>query len=240
MPIDPTLACCLDLCLGLNAVATGRLSVPEAEARLLADERIHSVHDAAGILGLPVDEAVPLRRALSRTPVGAWALLLPSPGHPGGLRGPASTNAEALARGCAVVFHAGGPAWVCDPVGEGVQWLVLPAERPILPDPPQEAAAAFTARVIDAAQDLRGLAIDMDRPRTEIPVLGPDYPATSQPLLARAWTVMDAAASGLEASTSATTSHQVLRREAVLRPLAVAAADAVSSAVSWPAFTLVE
>ncbi len=238
--IDASLAGGLDLTLVLNAVASGRWTVPEAEDRLLADGRVHTVTDPTGVLGATSSDTMSLRWGLARVRPGPWALLLPTPGHPGGLRGPTATNAAALARGCAVVVHEGGVAWVCDAVGDGVAWQVLPAERPILPDPPDQVAGDLTATILQATRELGETAITGHHSPGDCPALGPDYPHSSQVLLERAWTVLAAATAGLAAGVDAVSSHQALRREKVLRPLALAAASAGSSAVSWPKVALVE
>lgn len=243
----PDASVALRLVAALNAMAAGAISAPEAEARLRFDGRPHHVLDADAQFGAEAT-TVTLRRALAwvdrvRTP---WALLLPVPGNPGGLRGPSALNAAALDRGAVVVRHDGGPAWLCDEVGHGVQWTLLRAERPAPPDDPRSAGRTLAAVMTDAAAALRGLEggfeagfeVGRERPDTEAPRLGRAYPAGSQALLDRAWLLL--AASELGATAAATTSHAALQREHALRPLARAARDAISSAASWPSFAMVE
>lgn len=236
---DPSIAYPLLLATTLNSVAAGLLSAPEAEALIRRDGRPHHVLDAEGQWGL--DEGVSVRRILARidgtsTP---WALLLPTPGHLAGLRGPASVNLAAIEHGAVVVRHDGGPAFLCDQVGHGVQWTMLQAERPLLPDDPRTAGRSLLSAMNLAAEQLRGGELASRRPTLQSPQLGKAYPASSQSLLDRAWLVLAAADADVELSGSATTSHRALQLERGLRPLARAARDAISAAVSWPSHSLV-
>lgn len=226
----------------LNQMAAGLISAPEAEHRLRAEGRPHHVSDESGRLGLEADGSVGLRLALARVSrlQGPWALVLPMEGDLGGLRGPSDTNRRALEHGAVVIHHAGDLAWVVDEVGHGVQWTVLPCERPLLPDDPWQAARGLATAIAQATDALTGATVAGRQPGHGAPSLGRGYPATSQTLLERAWLVARASDAGLQASASATMSHQVLIRERVLRPLGRAATRAISSAVSWPDHALVE
>ncbi len=232
----------LRLATTLNQMEAGLITAPEAEHLLRADGRPHHVSDETGLLKLDGDGAIGLRLVLARVARlrGPWALVVPAEGDLGGLRGPIGTNRRALEHGAIVVHHEGGIGWVCDEVGHGVQWTLLACERPLLPDDPGQATRALAAAVAEATGALAGATVAAQQPRHSAPNLGRGYPPASQTLLERAWLVARASAAGLDASASATMSHQVLTRERVLRPLGRAARRAISSAVSWPSRALVE
>lgn len=233
----------LRLAVVLNALAERAISAPFAERALAGGETPHHVHDPEGLLGLDPVSAVPLRQALARlehAPAGrarpAWALLLPRPGRMAGLRGPLEVNRAALDAGAVVMTHDGSLAWLGQRVGAGVQWRIALAERPLPPPDPREVARLLPRTIAQVAQELHGLDVTGgERPGPEpAPELGDHYPAASQALVERAWTVLAAAEAGLAQQHEVLHSHAVLTRERHLRELADAALDAISASVSWP------
>ncbi|MEL4357233.1 MULTISPECIES: hypothetical protein [unclassified Luteococcus] len=234
---------CLRLATGLNRLSEGRITAPELEAAVRADGTPHHVHDPDGLLCLDAVArdpltSVPLRLALARldrTPA-VWALLLPRPGHPAGLRGPTEVTRAALEAEAVVLTHDGSLAWLGQQVGGGVQWRLARAERPLPPPDPREQARHFSRLVADAASALAGLDLTAGSRPGEVraPALGAGYPSRSQTLLDRAWLMLTAVDAALTAQPEVLHSHAVLTRERHLRELADAALDAVSAAASWP------
>ncbi|MEL4504045.1 hypothetical protein AAEX63_04595 [Luteococcus sp. H138] len=243
----------LRLATTLNRLASGRTNAPDAEQVVRGDGTPHHVVDPDGLLGLDPLRAVPLRLALARlehgrlgspnptegaTPV--WALLLPRPGRPAGLRGPADFTRAALECESVVLTHDGTLAWLGERVGGGVQWRLARADRPLPPPDPRECARQFSRTVAQAASVLSELDLAVGARPGEVhaPVLGEGYPSRSQTLLDRAWLVLLAVDAALASQHEVLHSHAVLTRERHLRELADAALDAISAATSWPEWVL--
>jgi len=242
----------LRLATTLNLLSSGRITAPEAEARLRGAVAYH-VADPDGLLGLDPLSASPVRLALARAErLGAgepgavhWALLLPEPGRLSGLRGPLAGNNAAVEAGAVVVSHSPvlgnrSLAWVGQAVGPAVQWRLWAAERVVLPDDPREATRMLQAELLASAEALTQLdAATGTRPEhLAAPTLGPAYDERAQHLLDRAWLLLEACEQGLADASEVLHSHAVLERERHLRSLAGAARSAVSSAVSWPTVAL--
>ena len=229
----------------LNALTGDGLDAARAEDALrVADNgdpnRAHHVFDPAGVLGLEPQVATPVRIALGRVanqlPGEHWALLLPQPGRLAGLRGPIATNAAALETGVIVVNHGGGLGWLPRPVGPAMQWELVPAERPLLPATPGEAAQALNEQILAAGRELGRLdAPAGNRPDDAASIhLGAAYSHVNQKLLDRALLWREASRAGIEASPQLLHSHGVLVRDKQLRELDDICRDAISAAASWP------
>lgn len=242
----------LRLATTLNRLASGRTNAPDAEQAVRAGGTPHHVADPDGLLGLDPLRSVPLRLALARlehSPFGTatgtaatpvWALLLPRPGRPAGLRGPVGLTRAALAAQAVVLTHDGSLVWLGEGIGGGVQWRLARANRPLPPPDPRETARHFSRLVAQSASALAGLELTAGQWPDELhpPVLGDGYPTRSQTLLDRAWTVLLAADAALASQHEVLHSHAVLMRERHLRELADAALDAISAAASWPEWAL--
>lgn len=242
---DPVLEC-LRLVSILNAMGLGLLDAPRAEYALrMSDagepDRPHHVADPGGLLGPGGPDAVPARLALARVagrmPGSRWVLVIACPGDLGGLRGPATTNEQALAHGAAVVAAAGGPAWLPQPVGPAMQWQLVPAERPLPPPTPGEASTALDEQILASARELAGLGVTGgQRPEgADSIVLGRAYPGRNQKLLDKALLWRAACAAGLEDGAAPLHSHAELTRSAHLRRLDALCRQAISAAAGWPA-----
>ncbi|GAA1371777.1 hypothetical protein GCM10009638_03180 [Luteococcus sanguinis] len=237
----------LRLATTLNLLSSGRITAPEAEARLRGPVA-HHVADPDGLLGLDPLTGSPVRLALARAErLGptVWVLLLPEPGRAAGLRGPAPVTTAAIDAGAVVVSHSPvldgrALAWIGQGVGPAVQWRLWAADRVVLPDDPREATRMLQAELLASAEALTQLdAATGTRPEhLAAPTLGPAYDERAQHLLDRAWLLLEACEQGLADASEVLHSHAVLERERHLRSLAGAARFAVSSAVSWPTVAL--
>lgn len=221
----------------LNDLASGT-PAPLVEESLNRVAVAHHFVDTDDILGLGAPVGHPLRVALHRfAGPGRWALLLPRPGHPAGMRGPVALNAAALDAGQVVIRHDGGLALVPTSVGPAIQWTIHDARAPELPSNTAEANRVWSELVARLAAELHGLgSITAGRPlEADTPVLGRCYPPQAQRLLDRAWPVFEALrAAGGGAHPEPLSSHGALAQERALLELERAAASAVQSALSWP------
>lgn len=238
--------CCRLTCL-LNDLSAGRTTAPHAEAELASLAAAHHVHDPDEVLGMPQHDplaSVPVRMALARVSHAGgptrWGLLLPVPGSPAGLRGPAEVTVEAIEEGAVVVAHesvgpvAAGTLWLPQPVGAGMQWTIRAARPPLPPPTPAEAGPRLRALMSRTAGLLTDLGVVAgDRPSVTAPRLT-GHPARDQRLLDTAWVVLAACRAGLDSSDRMLTAHGTEVREKSLRSLQEAARQAITAAVSWP------
>lgn len=231
---------CLRLTSVLNALASGHLTAPEAEAEIRVLGQPHHVVDPDQVLGLQTAQSVPIRSAFARLDSdgqrASWALAAPRPGRLAGLRGPAVTTAAALQAGAVVIRHTGGVAWVPFLVGPAVQWTLLPADPPLLPAPPATASRALAETVLEVERDLAALGAPAgSRPGQRLgPRLGPAYPYGAQLLLEKALALHEACRYGLQASNQLFSSHEVTQREQHLQRLDGVCLDTICSVASWP------
>lgn len=152
------------LALWFSAWCEGRASLDEARDEIVGDD---AAHDVVGLPGR--DGTVPLILALGalRAERAAGAgLVLPEPGDPVGLGGPAAFNVEALDTGEAVVLRGVDLGLVPARAGAGVVWRCLPAnERRQVPDL-AEADTELRGALPRVADDLA--ALDVARWRPEV------------------------------------------------------------------------
>ena len=253
------LSICLRLACELNALSSGLTTPAHAEQALLRLVPAHHVADSDELLGMPEHDpvaSVPVRMALSRIGVGSpcptssgpspteptrWALLLPGPGRPAGLRGPAEVTAAAMDAGVVVTCHESprddllGLTWIGHLVGQGVHWRLLRARRPLPPPTPAEASGQLRAAMIHAREVLTDLDdVAGNRPDVVAPTLGRGHVKGDQSLLDLAWTVLHACDAGLASNHEILTAHGTGTRERALRDLRQVAAEALTAAVSWP------
>lgn len=240
------------LVAALNAVHAGLATVPEVEAAVR--ENAFWVQDPDRLLQM--SERLTLRIGLAQMPrrlPGAWALALVTPGRFGGLRGPRDLNRlvlqqpadDDLGAVAVAVRHQGQAAALLgweEPAGAQGDDLVPvlaihPAERPLPPATPAEAARALGSAMAEATSALAASGVVAgSRPDPAATVrLGQAYGAANQQLLDRAMTVLALVQAAREGESDLPHSHAVTRRAAALEPLRAAALDAVQAAVSWPA-----
>lgn len=243
MTADPVLAA-IRLTTQLNARLWSTDSTPPASPEVTAhlivgDDAAHHVVDPESRLGLDPLHANELPAALSAAvllePAG-WVLVLPRPGHLGGLRGPAATNTAALAAGAAVVSRTAGAAWVPTVVGAAVQWTVHPATGPADPPTPADAERALSEALVAATHTLQELDVAGGaRPGAPGQVRLPKaYGQRRQHALDRALLLHLACAAALEDDGSALSSFEMDRRRTALAPLVGITADVVVAACSTP------
>lgn len=240
------------LALWGNAWLQGSGSLDDAAAQVLGHDALHRV------VGVPGEDSdVALGIALGRLRgLGATALrvVLPEPGDPLGLPGPPAFNAEAVARGEAVITVAppGVPTLALLPTaaasgsGDVVRWDVVevapsahPHGLPTLSESERLLADAVrdaTARLLDLdlARGREELAdrlrrVERDVSRIDLP---PSLPARAQRSVvqaARLLGILDVAAS---TEGAAVTAAEAAARAGTLRPLRAAARHALCAACS--------
>jgi hypothetical protein len=176
-------------------------------------------------------------------------LVLPAPGDPLGVPGPALLQRQALAAGAAIVLLPEDPvpdrAAMLVPGGEG-EWLLevvevpptVPAQWPTL----RQARADFSAGVaghaaaltdLDVAADALGLRrLVLDEDEQPLPALPPDWSSERRELLGRARLVAVLAATAVTDDGSAVSAAEASARAAHLRALAAIARRAIAAAGS--------
>lgn len=235
-----------------TAYLRGAVSLDEADAAVVGPDAVHRV------LGVPAErDAVPVSIALGRLRargVTALRLVLPEPGDPTGLPGPASFTASAVTAGAAVVSVGprDAPSFALHARvartedGDAVRWdlvavdhSVAPAGLPTL----SEADRALTAAMAGATKELAALDVargredvgprlaQLDRALRDID-LPPTLPARAQRLVATASRLLGVLDLAVETEGAAVTAAEVRRRAEALRPLRTAARYALCAAYS--------
>jgi len=220
----------------LNALSSGSQAVARAAIAVVGDDLAHHVADPDGLTALDPWRAVVLADALptlaAAEPEG-WVLALPMPGAPGLLRGPDTLTRAALDAGAAVVGRSGGLALVPYAVGPAMQWRAYRAERPAAPPSPYEAERTLSETVLLAA---RALAHSSARSRSARPDVTLDLPPGLTPRQVaaadRAARLLRAADPALAEDGPSLSAHDAGVRAGHLQALRVAAAEALTAAVS--------
>lgn len=229
----------------LNCLVGGELDPGRAEVLVTGSKQAHHVRDDTGGLGLPPEGGTPLRVALGRvaataSPDQVWQVVSAFPGRTGGLRGPSELTRLAIDHGAVVVPVTGGQAWVPLVLGtqdeiRAVQWLLVPADRPIPAPTPGEAHDALR-QAMAATEHGMPTTISVappPRPAAATLELPPGYPGSSQRLVATA-TQLAAASAWARDHAAGTSSFELSGAEHLLHDLYFAAVAAVDAAVSWP------
>ncbi len=235
-----------------NAYLAGLTSLDEAAMRIVGDDgahRVDGIPDEADEVGL----TVALGRLRSHG-VAALRLVLPVPGDPGGLPGPAEFNVEAIDTGEAVLT-VGGPALgmlpevrAFGPEGDQefqVRWRVhgvqpaAPAAAPSL----SEAERQLKEALLAAAEELARLDAARWRPEAAAAlaairghgadladVLPTGYPPRAVRVLALAQRVHAIAELAAEDGGGTVSASATLARSAALRPLGRCARNAQAAA----------
>lgn len=208
-------------------------------------DALDGIHQVTGL----DDEPVSLLPALGRLrTAGATSagLALPSPGILAGLGGPREFNQAALEAGEAVVLDGSGLGLVPHRAGAGVSWRVHPAARRQLVDLGEADRALRTALI---ATGDRLAALDVARWRPEVadelmnlrraaPVDAPrGTPGAAVDLATRATRAAYVVDVALEDHGGAVSAWEIAEREDALRPLDLAARNALVAACSpevWP------
>lgn len=236
-PVDPT-AAALRLTVQLNARAWGpdhAVAPPSAEVAartVTASDAAHHVVDTRSLLGLDPWHASELAAAIDAAALlepRGWVLALPRPGHLGALRGPAETNAAALAAGAAVLGLTCRVAWVPTVVGSAVQWTLLPSEPPAVPAPPSEAERAFSEAILAATSALTQLDV-AGGPRPDLrhrSVLPAPYDRRRQTGLDRALMLYEACLAAVDDDGTAISSYEMARRRTTVAGLVGPASDVI-------------
>ena len=236
-----------------TAYLLGQASLDDADTATVGSD---SVHRVSGVPGEP--DPVPVAIALGRLRahgLTGFRLVLPEPGDPTGLPGPASFTAPAVAAGSAVVGV--GPADVpslallpttarVDGADDVVRWdvvavdhVIAPAGLPTLSEADRglaDAMAASTAELaaLDVARgrdDVAGRLRMLERALRDVD-LPPTLPARAQRLVATATRLLGVLDIAAETDGAAVTASEVLRRSAALRPLRTATRYALCAAYS--------
>jgi hypothetical protein len=234
--MDPLLS--VRMTANLNSLIRGQQSIEQAERVILGGDVAHHVVDPDGALGLDPLQASTLDAALEALLTAesdGWFLALPVPGSLAPLRGPAAFNLAALDYGEAVVASAAGLGLVPMRVGQGVQWRVFAAERPMAPSTPYEAERALNEVVIEAAATLSRLDVAAGtRPAPPSTViLAPGYSTRQRATVERAARLLAACDAALLDDGSSISSFEAERRARELRRVRAKAGEALGSAVSW-------
>lgn len=235
-----------------TAYLQGVASLDEADAQTVGVDAAHRVVGAPG-----EDDPVPVSLALGRlraTGVTGLRLVLPEPGDPTGLPGPAAFNTAALAAGAAVLTLGPSEAPAYGLVataapsdrGDVVRWDVVDVERTVAPGglpTLSEADRALSLAVAAATAELA--ALDVARGRDEVTarlarldrdlravVLPPSLPARAQRLVATATRLLGILDVAAETDGAAVTASEAARRSAALRPLRTAARYALCAGYS--------
>ncbi len=217
------------------------------------------VGDAASRLGLrrvrtPQQDDASLLLALAELRTAGWRwprLVLPVPGDPSGLPGPAALNVRAMSAGTALVLTG-------EDRGTEQGIVLVPASDELwtateVPLPPavvtswptfRQARIAFTSAVaghgealmeLDVAADTRGLRdLVQDEDDQPLPDLPPGFPDDRRELFARARLVAILAATAQADDGASVSAAEASSRAAHLRSLAGVARRAISASVSRP------
>lgn len=235
-----------------NAYLCGRGSLDEADVHTVADDALHRV------VGIPDEpDPVPLSIALGRLRgrgVTALRLVLPEPGDPTGLPGPALLNADALAAREVVLTlgPVGVPSWALVPQvatgseGTVVRWdlteanpSVPPHGLPTLSEAERglnEAMAATTATMdaLDVAKgrdDIAPALAAFDRQLQRL-LLPPTLPPRAQRMIISATRLLAVLSFAAGTDGASVTAGEASSRAAALRPLRTAARYALCASYS--------
>lgn len=221
-----------------NAVLSGAVSLDEAVDAVVGADPPHRVAGLPGE-GAPVALALALGRLRALGATGL-RLVLPRPGDPAGLPGPASFNELAVAAGEAALT-TGTPQLGLLPAGRAMWQAYDVQAHPLSVPSLAEADRALQEALREATEELVRLDVASWRPEVaellealRDPVaddaLPPAYPARAHRVLALARRV-DAIASFAETSHGgAVSAGQITLRSSALRHLTVAARRAVEAA----------
>jgi hypothetical protein len=235
-----------------NAHLRGSASLDDAAAHAVGADALHRV------VGVPGEDGdVPIGIALARlrlSRVEALRVVLPEPGDPTGMPGPAAFNVDAVAAGEAVitVSRPGAPALALVPAvapsegGDVVRWDVVevgPSAHPHGLPTLSEAERQLAESLIEATEALA--ALDLARGREEVAgrlqslerrVSRLDLPGSLSPRAQRAVVQAARLLAILEIAASTpgaeVTAGEAQAREATLRPLRRAARHALCAACS--------
>lgn len=232
-----TIEAAIRLTGNLNVLRHTAVSAEVSAREVTGGDVAHHVVDPEGLLELNPISAneldTAMRAALARFP-GDWTLILPRPGMLGALRGPAPLTRFALEMGSAVVAREGGLAWVPQPVGSAVQWVLLPAEKPALPTAPTEADRHLSETVLRIADALAAQEMSSgERPELAFAPLPSAYGGRSKKLATKALRLIHAVDAALADDSGMLHSHAIQTRRTALVEVQRAAIDALSAAVSW-------
>lgn len=221
----------------LPAALSGCVRVDEAVGRIVGEDPAHHL--------VPPEEAEPVSLLLGvgvlRSLSPKWTQLAwPTAGHPVGLAGPATFNAEALDAEGAVLLGGTGLGLVPASAGRGIVWRLLPANEPAPWDVGEadRELRAVLPRVADLLADLDVAAWSPDAADLLMnlrapggPELPPGTDGQQVSLLQRATRCVAIAELGLDRDGDASPWVDDRRRDA-LRTLARTARQAVAAACS--------
>lgn len=215
----------------LNHAARTGQDRSQAAAEVVADDVAHHVFEA-GSAG-STDLATALTTRIAQAGPG-WVLALPRPGALLPLRGPAELTAAALDAGAAVIASDGGTALVPHRVGPALQWQVLEAAAPQIPQPISEADRHLRETILSAGDELASLGlVGGTRPAEAHLHLPLSYGGRSQKALLRGLDILAACDAALSDQTEILHSHAIAVRTRALTELRTAALATVCSVVSW-------
>ncbi|GAB7189632.1 hypothetical protein NUM3379_03380 [Kineococcus sp. NUM-3379] len=244
-----------------GAVATARVPADAALRAVQRDDEPHTLTWTDGAPALPGDGPVvhDLRGLLHHLPRGARLLVvLPAPGDPVGLPGPAAVNAAALEAGeCVVVELPGTPErWALVPAvttfgslwepGATVEWTVhgaLPRRAPD-PDALADAERELRTALTTVTRTLAGLDVarwredaaqriaDLRSPALPRDALPPGTEARSVRVVQSAVQVLGIAQLAAEDDGASISGHEAATRARALREIAGTARRALAVAVN--------
>lgn len=224
----------------------GLAALDDTAARVRADDEPHEV---VGVPGTDDPVSLPAAlRALREAGMRALRVALPVPGDPRGLGGPPGLNGHAVDAGEAAVARGAPYALVPDVTAFGppgdqghlVTWRCHHAE-PVPSGPPlADAGKALTFALLEAGSTLADLDVASWRPEAaallddlrESRVAEPlprGFPAEAQTVAARAARLLAVVKVALD-DDSALSSAAAASRRSTLRPLEIAARDALVAA----------
>ncbi len=235
-----------------NAYLLGSMSLDEAVHGVVGDDAVHRV---VGVPGEP--DPVSLTVALGRLRsegVTALRLVLPEPGDPTGLPGPATANARAMAAGSGVltVGPRDGASYLLvassapSASGVAVCWDVLEVEHSVAPHglpTLSEADRALAEALSDTTSTLTALDVAGGRDdvagrlaRLERQLRSIDLPASMPPraqrMIASATRLLGVLAVAADSDGAAVTAGEARGRADALRPLRIAARRALCASYS--------
>lgn len=183
---------------------------------------------------------------LRRSGARGLRLVLPVPGDPLGLAGPAAFNLAALDAGQSCIAEAGGLGLVATRVDDATRWTVQPAIAGV-PDDLREADRALRQELLRASDHLADLGlvhsspalgnalVDLRRPiRFDLPQ---GTPSEAVGLAGRALRLLRVIQLAQAASSEGITTHDAGQMEASFRSLGRSARRALMAAcspVTWP------